>query len=399
MVDGDELEWIAGISDAEACFQTGMNGARRGNVVVLFQIGLVRYDVMKEVRRLVGEIVGEPVPEMHVRPATRTQREFYSLTVVAKQQVLRIAETVSPHLHGKRVEACVSVDILRRACGSQYVATERDRELCQLSRLIKKGDVSAKERATTTLALMPLATRPSPAWLAGMFDGDGSVGLLCQARDRATYYQPYVNISSSDSVAIGGLREAVSLTYGVTATARRKSRGGARATYSFNIATSDIERVLTDLRPHLRVKAAEADVMLDVFRGKTSREDAYAILRALKKADDPGALLEKLTAGDKVPDEPERVSRLSQHRRPTYSEMEQRGLWSSEQAREHLGGMGHAAWVKVTEGLVPDGTIGNKKYFSPASLRAHVTARLGAIVRTDARERVARAMEGWECNG
>lgn len=396
MVSEDDLEWLAGLSDAEACFHLGMNGSRRGNVVALFQVGLVRHEAVEIARRLITEIVGEAVPEIHVRPATGTQREFYSLTVAAKHQALAIIGTICPQLQGKRAEALASADVLRRAIGGHYTAIDLDRQLCELSSQIKKGDVAKKQRVAALLGASLSAEAPTTAWLAGMLDGDGSISVIRDTRESAAYYYPIVSISSSDRPAIEDLRSVVSTVYRVTSLATKEAKGGARQNHSFNIVTDDIERFLGALRPHLRVKRAEADVMLDVCRGKTSREAAYDILRALKKDDDPDTLLKEISAGGAVPSEPKRVSRIDRYRRPTYDEMKRRGLWSSDESREHLGGIGHAAWMLVTNGLVPDATIGNKKYYSPENLRKHVTEHLGAIVRTDARERMRRAMESWQ---
>jgi hypothetical protein len=398
VASGSDLEWLAGLCDAEACFFTNMHKTRVNNVVTSFQIGLVRHDVMKDARRLLSEIVGEAIPELHVRPATKTQREFYSLTVAAKTQVLRITETLSPRLYGKRAEALIERDILGRSVvDHQYAATERDRELCDLSHRIKKGEVHQKARVAELLGVSCVgAGTPTAAWMAGMLDGDGSVFI---ARGTAgsgnVYHQNNVNISSSDVSAITALREAVACRYAVTALAARPVKGGARPNHGFNIVADEIERFLVDLRPYLRVKGAEADVMIDVCRGRMTKDRAYDVLRSLKEADDPTALLAALETGTAIPVSAKRVSRMDQYRRPTYEEMEKRGWWSSEEARKRLGGIGHKAWTTITDGLAPDGTIGNKKYYSPASLREHVVSAANKIVRTDARTRILRAMESW----
>lgn len=396
MLNDDDLGWFAGLADAEACFHVGMNGNRKNNVVALFQVGLVRCDVMERVRQLVGDIVTGPVPELHARPATAMQREFYTLTVAAKQQALALVEALQARLHGKRIEALISRDILKRAVETHYTATDRDRELCDLSHRIKKGDALAKERAALLVGYQEVPCDPSDAWLAGTFDGDGSICMIRETRGDATYHSMIVSVSSSDRPAIESLRSAVAMNYAVTAMATKRAEGGARPNHSFNIGAEDIERFLTVMRPHLRVKTAEADVLLDVCRGAMSREDAHPILRALKKADDPDALLDDIAAGESIPSEPQRTSRADKYRRPTYDEMEKRGWWSADQARQQLGGIRHAAWVRITSDLEPSAIIGNKKYYAPTVLREHVIARLNRVVRTDARVRMERAMESWE---
>lgn len=395
MVGNDDLEWLAGLADAEACFHVSMNGSRKSNIVTVFQIGLVRCDVMEAARRIVIGLVGSEVPELHVRRATETQREFFSLTVAAKEKVLTLVEALQPRLHGKCVEALILRDILKRSVGTHYSATDHDRELCELSHRIKKGDSSAKVHAASLLGAVRSTLASSDAWLAGLFDGDGSVSIVCETRGSTRYYSLVTNVSSSDRAVLEDVRGVVAQRYTVTKMTTHEAKGGARRNYTFHVATADTERFLTDMRPYLRVKGVEADVMVDVCRGALTREAAYPILRALKKADDPGALLASIAAGDEIPSEPQRTSRVDQYRRLTYGEMEARGWWSADEARQRLGGLRHAAWAKIVSDLKPSAIIGNKKYYEPKALRAHVSAALSRIVRSDARNRIQRSMEAW----
>lgn len=398
VVDGNALEWLAGLCDAEACLYVGMHATRPNNVIALFQVGLVREDVVRHAHSLLAEIVGGPIPGIHVRPATRTQRQFFSLTVAAKEQVLMIVETLCSLLQGKRAEALASRAILRRATAvRRYAATDLDRELCDLSHRIKQGEVLLKEKVASLVGESLAALPPTKAWLAGLFDGDGCVSVARENRSGTYYHYLRTNISSSDRPAMESVRNVVARAYSVgEVRVQAAEKGGSRTSYGFEVAADDTARFLSDLRPYLRVKAAEADVVLDVCCGKMTREEAYPILRALKQADDPTSLREKIAAGGEIPTEPERVNRVKQYRRPTYDEMKRRGLWSSEEARAHLGGIKHAVWVKLIDGLTPDDTIGNKKYYTPRRLRDHIIARTAdRIVRTDVRKRVTESMKSW----
>lgn len=397
MLSADDLGWLAGLSDAEACFSARAHGSRPGSLILQYEVGLVREDVMQEVRRLMQVVTG-PLPELYRDPPKKDRRAFYRCRVVRKDQVSAIVDALGPALNGKRLEARIEAAVLARVNGqAKYRATQLDNDLCALSQGLKRGVAGAAADAERLLGADTWAhLPPGPAWLAGMFDGDGSVSMGATHRDDHVYYQPFVNISASDPVALRAIKDLVgAMGFETTALATQKAKGRARPGHGFNIGAADAERFLAELRPHLRVKMTEVDVLVDVYRGERSREEAYPILRALKRSDEPDELLRSVSTGAPLPETPRRRPPSREYRRPTYAEMKERGLWSSEEARERLGGVGHAAWMAVTKGLEPDAAIGNKKYFAPGSLREHVTARLGDIVRSDARERLRAAMESW----
>lgn len=394
MASDADLAWLAGLSDAEACFSARMNGAREHSVIVQYEIGLVREDVMNEVRRLISEIIGAELPELIRDPPKKDRRAFFRCRVVRKEHVRTLLAALLPFLCGKHTEARVGLDILERAAAhAKYRATPRDAALCGASRGLKRGDPEAAAEAVRLLGKSNPIHEPGASWVAGMFDGDGSVSMGATRRDGRTYYQPFVNISSSDLVALSSTKATVErMGFGTTSVSTQRLQGSARDSHRFGIVASDMNRFFLTVRPFLRVKSVEADVLLDVFRGTRTLEAAYPVLRSLKRTDDPEEDLVAIDRGEP----PVAHAPTREYRRPTYDEMKERGLWSSEEARAHLGGIKHAVWVKLTEGLVPDGTIGNKKYYAPRRLRQHIGETVNRIVRTDTRKRVVESMDSWD---
>lgn len=392
MVSDDDVAWLAGLSDAEACFTARMHGERACSVILQYEVGLVREDVMLKVRQLIQEILRHDLPDLHRDPPKPGRRAFFRCRVVRKEHVEILVRTLLPALSGKRLEARISSSILSRAAAvAKYRAGQIDSDLCGLSQKLKRGIPDAALAAERLLGLdaMPL-WKPGPAWLAGMFDGDGCVSMAETRRDDRYYYQPFVNIASSDAVALTATRNLVtSMGFEALAITTAEAKGKARPGHGFNIAACDIDRFLTTIRSYLRVKGAEVDVLLDVYRGVKTREDVYPILRALKQADDPAELLANIDRGIALPDEPVRKGSSHDYRRVNYDEMKRRGWLSSEQARAQIaGGLRHAAWDELMDGFDPDERIGNKRYFDPTRLVAFLRGRVDLIGRADARERL-----------
>lgn len=395
MLSDDEMAWLAGLSDAEACFSSRMRGGRSGALCLQYEVGLTREDVMREVRRMVQTIVGS-LPELYLDPPSDKRRAFFRCRVVRTDQTEKIVTALIPWLCGKRLEAEIEADILHRAVEQpRYRASETDAALCAASQKLKRGAPGAVEEALRLLGpRASLIRAPGAAWLAGMFDGDGSVSIGSTHRDGKVYYQPFVSISSSDVVALEATKSLVeTMGYGTSPVFTQKAKGRARPSNGFNLLAASMERFLRTLRPHLRVKGCEVDVLLSVYEGRRTRDQAFPILRALKHSEDPAALLARVEHGDPLPQMRERSGPPREYVRSTYTEMEQRGWWSSDEARKRLGGIGHALWVKLVEGLEPDGTIGNRKYYDPSRLSRELRGKLDAIVvRADARERLLASL-------
>lgn len=281
----NRLEWFAGLMDAEGCFHLRRHSTRPNNVVVTVTVGLVHRPAMDLVRSLVAELVGS-VPNLDVRLPRKSgrgsQREFYSITVSGKSKVFALLTALCPLLRGKRVEARLALDVVSRATQeSHYRATEADFAIQRLSSEIKRGVPGAKERALVPVPPLPL---PSAAWLAGMLDGDGSVGILHLVRGNRSYFQPTIVFGGADLEAIEDLREVIGRE-SVTEISKRPPRGGAREFFSFAILREHMQSFLLCLEPLLVVKRSEAAVLLAYLDNRIAPERAFELLRRLKTSD------------------------------------------------------------------------------------------------------------------
>lgn len=280
------LEWLAGLMDAEGCFHLRRHSTRPNSVVVTVTVGLVHRPAMDVVRSLIAEVIGSE-PSLDVRAPRKTergsQREFYSVTVSGKDKVFALLTALCPLLRGKRVEARLALDVVGRArLDRHYRATDADFEIQRLSSEIKRGSPGAKERALGMVS-SPLPP-PSTPWLAGMLDGDGSVGIVQLVRGNRSYFQPSIVFGGADLEAVDDLRGVIGREF-VTEVTTRPPRGGAREFFSFGILREHMRPFLARVEPILVVKKAEASVLLSHLDGRIEAERAFGFLRRLKTAD------------------------------------------------------------------------------------------------------------------
>jgi len=284
----DRLGWLAGLMDAEGCFHLRRHGTRPNSVVVTVTVGLVHRPAMDLVRSLIAQIIGSE-PNLDVRAPKQSergaQREFYSITVSGKDKVFALLTALCPLLRGKRIEAHLALDVVGRArMERHYRATDADFEIQRLSSEIKRGTPGAKQKALALVPVPPPAPPASSAWLAGMLDGDGSLGLLRLERGSRAYFQPTIVFGGADLEAIEDLRDMIGRDL-VTEMTRRPPRGGAREFFSFGILREHMRPFLVRLEPSLVVKKAEVSVLLAHMDGRIETERAFHLLRRLKTAE------------------------------------------------------------------------------------------------------------------
>lgn len=100
-------------------------------------------------------------------------------------------------------------------------------------------------------------TETESAWLAGFLDGEGCFQLWC---DRASHYNGVLSASGINRDVLERCREiAGGSVFSVGCLSRGANR---RPLYKWMCRRSDVERILTAIRPWLIVKAEQADVLL-----------------------------------------------------------------------------------------------------------------------------------------
>lgn len=117
------------------------------------------------------------------------------------------------------------------------------------------------------------------AWVAGFFDGEGSVGLYQRPSNGPNAYRLSVRVSQKRP-------EVLRLLRSMFGGSLRRSPG----TPEWEVADRNAATFLTAIRPHLRVKANEVDVALAYHagvkpggRGPKGGAEAAAHLKELKR--------------------------------------------------------------------------------------------------------------------
>jgi hypothetical protein len=106
------------------------------------------------------------------------------------------------------------------------------------------------------------------AYLAGIVDGEGYIGLT---KNKGTY-GPRLLVGMTDKIVIDLLHE----TFGGRLY-EDKVRSG-RVLYRWHVVNkADLERILSELLPHLRAKRAQAELVLEFVRGYEDQRHRPAI--------------------------------------------------------------------------------------------------------------------------
>ena len=110
---------------------------------------------------------------------------------------------------------------------------------------------------------MKRITEIDKAYIAGFVDGEGSVGYYNAARTykhRPGYFHASINVCNTDPRVIFWLQEVTGI--GSSRVTRFKD-GNRRTAYQWQLANKqDVVDFLSTIRPYLRVKGEQVDVLL-----------------------------------------------------------------------------------------------------------------------------------------
>ena len=95
------------------------------------------------------------------------------------------------------------------------------------------------------------------AYLAGIVDGEGSIGLGVRQRK---YVTPTLQISNTNRILIDWL-----LTIGGTAYATKEARPNRKRCWLWRMAGSEARELIRTIRPFLKLKTAQADIVLAIL--------------------------------------------------------------------------------------------------------------------------------------
>ena len=128
------------------------------------------------------------------------------------------------------------------------------------------------------------------AYIAGLFDGEGSIGLYitkgCKdSRYKRGYRRPtFVRVISIGSCYLPVLKRVRDhFGCGQVNPHRRRHPAGNKQMYYWCVgAKAEITQVLVELLPLLKEKHAQAEIMLAAIRGEIAEGKALLLLKKLK---------------------------------------------------------------------------------------------------------------------
>jgi transposase-like protein len=154
IADQADLLWFAGIFDGDGHCGLRMNKSREANATVTMQFGLSDYRTVNIARQMVENWLGCRELTVHRREngSWLTDRPYWHISVVAKEDAYRLGRMIVPYLRVKRLEVELALSYLSRSLsmrktGGHHEATALDRRMCELSSAIKTGDAAAEAEA------------------------------------------------------------------------------------------------------------------------------------------------------------------------------------------------------------------------------------------------------------
>ena len=123
-----------------------------------------------------------------------------------------------------------------------------------------------------SLKVRKIPTEIDLAYIAGLFDGEGHIGIALGKRPRITPYQHLLAIGISN--AHRGVLDFVGSSFGVgNINQMRKASEGLLAIFSIQMSCLDALHVLQLLQPYLRIKADVCALGIEFQNGITAGRD------------------------------------------------------------------------------------------------------------------------------
>lgn len=125
---------------------------------------------------------------------------------------------------------------------------------------------------TSMISLNPLSTKEiNWAWLAGLIDGDGYVGITRQRKKENTrqsaslIYHPYLIISNSNLKVLEFIKKLIG--YGYIHKNKKRNKPNQKPGFQYKLAKMDnLDIVLRAVQPHLRIKQKQCKLLLNFIK-------------------------------------------------------------------------------------------------------------------------------------
>lgn len=296
----DFLPWLGGFLDAEGCLGAKLMKQAPGTLTVSPTIQVSQHSLygacLDEVRAslgfgrcyvnrkgvrvwqttslaevdrlldLVQPFLVEKVRQAGILRRIRQVQTAAQQTAAYTRVIRRLGETVytASEMH-QLVDLALACNPKRSADGLRY---GRGRSSAALHALVADYyDTDAATCATSLPAYQqPISIAAFPAWLAGFFDGDGcaSIGVAVESSAQGRYltYTKYVSIAQHKAYAW------------VLQLIQKQLQFGAVYRKSWQIGSSaEIAAFIELVRPHVRVKGAQLDLMQEALHLLATREE------------------------------------------------------------------------------------------------------------------------------
>jgi len=110
---------------------------------------------------------------------------------------------------------------------------------------------------------MPIMSKLTAAYLAGLIDGEGYLGFTVnKSNPERIHYQPVMKIAMTDKKIIEWLRNS----FGGSFFIREPQKPNHKVSYWWDVSGKNLKAILTKVYPYLRVKKSQCEILLKKFK-------------------------------------------------------------------------------------------------------------------------------------
>ncbi len=114
------------------------------------------------------------------------------------------------------------------------------------------------------------------AWAAGFIDADGTITLKRYKRFGRIVYQPYITVAQADNANHLESIEFLKELFGGSIS-HHTPKPPRTPVHQWTIASQATQECIRKIRPFLRIKHTQADILLEYYSGLPKRESYYRI--------------------------------------------------------------------------------------------------------------------------
>lgn len=258
--------YLAGVMDAEGCVTIGKSKDPRGLIYsARITISNKNNDLMKYLVHHFGGYVTK------TKPKKASHNICYSWHLSSAKHTLTFLSLITPLLRGKKAQAELLSEYIN--LNGAYCPPVREKMYLQAQ------DMKKEVRVTTET---PTSSKLDFAYLAGFFDGEGTVSLIQFIGHGHQQYASRVFVTNADKPML----DMFVHYFGGKVREHQKPN---KQCYRWELAkNTDREHFILQILPYLIVKKEEADIVLEFLRlrsteAKSQRKNLYDRLKKVKQ--------------------------------------------------------------------------------------------------------------------